>query len=174
MPTTFEVINTTTVGVGGSATISFTSIPATYTDLLIKLSVRGTQAGINQSYVMSLNGSSSNFTSRRFYGDGSSAAVDSPTSCQLEGVGANATASVFSNEEVYIQNYTSTTNAKPISIDGVGETNGATAYIMTQGVLWNPGTSVAITSITFTCTASNFVQYSSATLYGIKSSQEMK
>jgi hypothetical protein len=36
MATTYEIIASVTVGSGGAANIEFTSIPATYTDLVLK------------------------------------------------------------------------------------------------------------------------------------------
>jgi hypothetical protein len=40
MANTYEAIATVTVGSGGATDIEFTSIPGTYTDLLIKSSLR--------------------------------------------------------------------------------------------------------------------------------------
>lgn len=167
MANTFIAISTVTVGGAGSATITFSSIPSTFTDLLVKLSLRGGQANVNQSTTISLNGSSSNFTGKRVYGTGTSAGSDS--ALQLESNGASASASIFSNEEIYIPNYTSS-NSKAINADGVLENNATLAYAILQAGLWNPAAQAAITSITFTAVSNSFVQYSTATLYGIKSS----
>jgi hypothetical protein len=84
----------------------------------------------------------------------------------------SATASTFSNTELYIPNYTSTNN-KSISVDGVAESNSSSsnnrAVALSAG-LYHPSSNVAITSLKFTPSASTFAQYSTATLYGIKSS----
>jgi hypothetical protein len=40
MATTYEIIASVTVGSGGAANIEFTSIPATYTDLVVLFSAR--------------------------------------------------------------------------------------------------------------------------------------
>jgi hypothetical protein len=40
MATTYEAIATVEVGSGGAADIEFTSIPATYTDLVVKVSFK--------------------------------------------------------------------------------------------------------------------------------------
>ena len=40
MAVTHNLISTITVGSGGAASIDFTSIPQTYTDLLVKISLR--------------------------------------------------------------------------------------------------------------------------------------
>jgi hypothetical protein len=86
--------------------------------------------------------------------------------------GATSTASSFSNIEIYIPTYTSTSNPKSFIVDSTHENNATgtnSLYIGLFGELWNPGTQAAITSLTLTPTA-NFVQHSTATLYGIKNS----
>ena len=40
MADTYTLISSVTVGAGGASSIDFTSIPATYTDLLVKFSLR--------------------------------------------------------------------------------------------------------------------------------------
>jgi hypothetical protein len=78
------------------------------------------------------------------------------------------TSNTFANLETYVPNYLSS-NQKSISLDGVGESNTTSDnWLNFVAGLWN-GTS-AITSIGLTCDTGNFVQYSTATLYGIKNS----
>ena len=70
---------------------------------------------------------------------------------------------------VYIPNYTSS-NAKSYSVEAMCETNGSTAYMYIIAGLWNPSTQAAITSISFAPNlGTNFVQHSTATLYGVTS-----
>lgn len=164
---TYKLIETVTVGSGGAASIAFTSIPQTYTDLLIKASIRGLNAAVYQFALITFNGSTSGYSGRRLEGNGASVTsyTGSSTSVALNfGAGANATASVFGNAEVYIPNYTAS-SYKAISSDIVGENNATTAYSVLAADLWS--NSAAITSITITGDGSNFVQYSSASLYGI-------
>ena len=168
MAATYEAIATVTVGSGGAGTVTFSSIPQTYTDLLIKVSARGDANFPNQSYEIRLNGSTSNASGRRIYGNGASAASD--TTAYIEGVGATATASTFSNDEIYIPNYTSSNN-KSVSIDNVSENNATTAYAVLEAFLWS--NSAAVTSIDLVALnagSQEFVQYSTFTLYGIKNS----
>jgi hypothetical protein len=168
MANTYTLISSNTVGSGGVASVTFSSIPATYTDLLVKVSVRGSAASVNQSYRMTFNGSSTTgLTMKRLYGDGASAASDSGTTA--EGVGASATANTFSNDEFYIPNYASA-NYKSFSVDNVGENNAATAYALLHAGLWS--NTAAITSIVFTAVGvgGDLKQYSTFYLYGIKSS----
>ena len=164
MANTFKKIQTVNVGSGGSATIEFTSIPQTYTDLKLVVSLRTNNAGA-EAVMIEFNGSSANLSGRRIYGDGGSAASDTLTNIRFAVNTAADTASVFSNGEFYIPNYTSANN-KSVSVDGVNETNGTNAVQSLVAGLWS--NTAAITSIKLLGNNSgSFVQYSTATLYGI-------
>jgi hypothetical protein len=76
MATTYEKIATTTLG-AGAASISFTSIPGTYTDL--RLVLVGTSPG-NYPSIRYNNDSASNYSMTQIYGTGSSAASNRNTS----------------------------------------------------------------------------------------------
>jgi len=169
MALTYQAIATVTVGSGGASNIEFTSIPGTYTDLKIVISSRSTQAALGEANRISFNGNTTNtdYTQKRLLGTGSAASSQSQTTREtFFNVGANATASTFANSEIYIPNYTSS-NQKSASIDSVTENNGTEAYAALIAINWS-GTA-AITSVSFTSeNSANFVQYSTATLYGIK------
>ena len=168
MALTYVAIATVTVGSGGAANIEFTSIPATYTDLLLVISGRSDRASTDgDNWKLSLNGSTSNFSYRLLYGDGSAATSANDTNnLQPYVSSANQTASTFGNVMAYIPNYTSSNN-KSISVDGVSETNAA--YMGLNASLWS--NSAAITSISLSVNnGTNWLQYSTATLYGIKNS----
>lgn len=170
MANTFIKISTVTVGSGGSATISFTSIPQTYTDLKVVLSGRIARAGQNADDVLlSFNTLTTNFTNRYLYGNGASVLSGStPVRYGAIVPATTATALVFNNSQIYISNYTSS-NYKSYSVDSVSENNAATAYQILITGLWS--NTAAITGITLTpANGTAFDQYSSATLYGIKSS----
>ena len=167
MAKVFKALSTVTVGAGGQAAMEFTSIPATYTDLVIRLSARLTTSPESSpwsSVYVSLNGSSSNFTYRLLYGSGGAAASQSGTT-QIVWVGSSdATASTFGNAEIYIPNYTGS-NYKSISTDFVTENNSGSALMGLNATLWS--NTAAITSFAIAPASGNFVQYSTATLYGI-------
>jgi hypothetical protein len=172
MPTTYEAIATVTVGAGGAATISFSSIPATYTDLKVVMSVRNAYSGGGAAnHYMTFNGSSTGYSGRYISGSGSAASSAGNTGgTSVIYIGAlqnnSWTANTFGNLEVYIPNYTSSNN-KSVSFDTVTENNATLAYAQFGAGLW--ANSAAITSITFTpeSATGDFVQYSTATLYGI-------
>lgn len=167
MPTTYTAIATVTVGSGGSSSIDFTSIPATYTDLHILFSPRSTNSSATYGATIQFNSSSANFSYRALYGSGSVAGSYSDTSSWLGEVpAANATSNTFGNISIYITNYAGSTN-KSFSIDNVGENNATAARADLIAELW--ANTSAITSIKLQ-SAVNFAQYTTATLYGIKNS----
>lgn len=173
MANTYVAIATVTVGSGGSSTIEFTSIPATYSDLVIKLSSRISTAAGREGIKLTFNSNTSSYSYRRLYGyDSNQTGSDNASSQAFILIGNTtadgATASTFGNHEIYIPNYTSSNN-KSTSADAVAENNDASNWQVTLGAgLW--ANSAAITSITLTANANNFMQYSTATLYGIKNS----
>lgn len=154
----------------GQASITFNSIPQIYTDLVLVCSLRG-----NRYAGLSLNGSTANTSSRTLWGTGSTVMSANYTSLPFSNIiltvaKDTSTASTFGNASIYIANYTGST-AKSVSIDSVGENNGAAAEQIMGAGLWN--NTSAITSLTLTSLDDNgaasgtFAQYSSATLYGI-------
>jgi hypothetical protein len=171
MATTMNLIAKQTIGSAGAASVTFSSIPQTFTDLKLVISSRGTFSALGSSYKLSFNGSDSNFSIRALEGAGSGT-PSSFTGTQYVGsaVGATATASTFNNGEIYIPNYTSTANAKSFSVDAASENNGTEAYADLIAGLWNPGTQAAITSLALTPTSGNFTEFSEFAIYGISSS----
>jgi hypothetical protein len=166
MANTFYKISTVTVGSGGAATIDFTSIPQTYTDLKIVLSGRTTDSGATTA-VITFNGLSTNLSSKLIVSTGSSVIAGTATNIPVRINWSTSTSSVFGNSEIYIPNYISA-NLKVVSSDSVNENNATEAYMTLGSHLWNA--TAAINQVTITPSTGNFVQYSTATLYGIKSS----
>jgi hypothetical protein len=154
---------------GSVADITFTSIPATYTDLLVHLSARTNAVGAMDNIKLDFNGTSSNRSFRGVYGTGSAAGSETDTTIMAGYVsGDGATASTFGSTFIYIPNYTSS-NYKSVSTDSVGENNATYALANLNAALWSD--TAAITSIKLYPNASgNFKQYSTAYLYGISNS----
>ena len=130
---TLTLISSATVGAGGAATIDFTSIPQTYTDLVVKISSRDASAGEWNNLDFRISGiSSSDYTAQTTYGVGNSAGVGVETNTsagmRVYHQGNGTTANTFGNIEFYFPNYTSTSNNKTVSVDYVTENN-ATAAI---------------------------------------------
>jgi len=170
MATTYTLIASNALSTS-TAAITFSSIPATYTDLVVKASARDDAAVSRGAFYMTFNGSSaSNYSWRELRDvDGTASSTSGSAAAFIDAgrtVGATATASTFNNVEIYIPNYAGST-AKSASIDNVLENNSATYYSNLTAGLWS--LTSAITSIGFTCTG-NFTQYSTFYLYGIKNS----
>jgi hypothetical protein len=161
---TMTLIASNTVGSGGASSVTFSPIPATYTDLCLKISARSSSTAAEGMYI-SFNGLSSSFTGIYLLGDGANAT--SGVLAQYVGsiYGSNGTTNVFNNTDIYISNYASANN-KSFSVNEVAENNATTAYENLITGLWS--NSAAITSIAVTCTG--FTQYSTFYLYGIKNS----
>ena len=164
MATTFVKIATVIVGSGGASTMDFTSIPSTYTDLNLVLSLRPTS---QDSVYLSFNGSTSSFTSRFLEGSGASAS--SGTATRYVAFPLTTTSNTFSSSSIYIPNYAGATN-KSYSIDSVSEANATTAYADLVAGLWSSTSAINQISISLATGGVTFVQYSTATLYGISKS----
>jgi hypothetical protein len=78
---------------------------------------------------------------------------------------STSTASTFSNSSFYIPNYADSNN-KTVSIDSVTENNGTIAFLGLSAFLWS--NTAAITTVQLRLGYGNFVQHTTATLYGIK------
>jgi hypothetical protein len=177
MANTYSLIASNTVGSGGSSSVAFTSIPQIYTDLKVVTSLRSTTGGaVTYSMFMKMNNlTSSIYSQRALEGNGTAASSFSQsgvdTAVRASTVsGTGATASTFSNSEIYMPNYTSS-NAKSASIDTLTETNATTVYSNLISYLIN--STAAITDLTFTTEPAGgvaFAEYSTFYLYGIKNS----
>jgi hypothetical protein len=165
MANTFVKIASATVGSGGAASIDFIGIPASYTDLCLVHSLRSDNT--DDYYGLQFNSSSSSFTSRSVQGNGSSASSANRSDNFFVGtvVQSNLTANTFSNGQIYIPDYAGSTN-KSFSYDAVQENNATSSLAELFAGLWS--STSAITSIKLVKASGNFVQYSTATLYGIK------
>jgi hypothetical protein len=165
MANTFEIIGSVIVGSGGSSTIEFTSIPATYTDLLLVISARSNRSNVADGFLIKPNNTSP--TVRYITGDGATAYSGTNYSGILPA--ANATASTFGSCSAYFPNYANTSNNKSFSVDDVSENNGTTAYATLSANLYSSAS--AITSIRIeSINAASFVEHSTAYLYGISNS----
>ena len=161
-----------------AASMTFSSIPQTYTDLLIKWTGRLAAGGAVENCTLKFNGSTTSYSNKDLEYVGPDYGVRSLTN--LGGTNdvysghiptSGAAANTFSNNEIYIPNYTSS-NYKVISVDSVAEANSAAildfALAFATG-LWS--NTEAVTSITLASdTGYNLAAYSTATLYGIKNS----
>ena len=169
MPLQLYKIASSEVGSAGASSITFSSIPQGYKDLKLVMSLRGANNNTYNYVSIAFNGVTTNQTMRTvFGGDTSSAQSGTQSNFQFISTGSNTTSSsTFGNHELYVPNYTSSNN-KSASLEVANENNSAASgatYLQLGALLWS--NTAAITSVSLTGITGSFVQYSSATLYGI-------
>ena len=170
MPATYTLISSNVLTTS-AASVTFSAIPATYTDLVLRISARKDGGG-NTFKVQFNSDTATNYSNTVLTGNSSAASSTRNTSqVYVRVFGANEstfTANSFGSSEVYIPSYTVSQN-KPIGNFGVSENNSAAAdaaFINATAGLWQ--NTAAITSIVITDPAAgNFVSGSSFYLYGI-------
>lgn len=169
----FEHIETQTVGAGGAASITFSSIPGTYKHLQIRYVARTTTNTLTAVNVgMRINGiTTSNYVYHSLYGDGAIASsFNNLTPTSWAGpftANAAMTASIFGAGVIDILDYASTTKNKTFRVLTGVDVNGSGGYIGLNSGL--QATTNAITSITFIDYSGNsLAQHSTFALYGVK------
>jgi hypothetical protein len=162
----WTVIAHTEVGSGGAANIEFGSISSSFTDLYLVLSLRTARSAAFDEGRLYFNGSNTSLSTRFLEGTGSTASSGSLSNGYFGIVNSNtSTSNTFSNHVIYIPNYAGSAN-KSYSSDSVSEQNATLSYQDIVAGLWS--STDAINKITIVnAQATNFLQYSSATLYGV-------
>ena len=167
MPTTYTLISSNVLS-SIAASVTFSSIPATYTDLVVRFSTRAdTSNQINLTVNATSGGTAYSWT--RLRGNGSTTASgrssnDSSFGLPGASVETAATANTFSSGEVYIPSYTAS-QSKPMGSFNTQEDNSTTSFINTNAGLYSSNT--AISEIKLAAASGNFVSGSSFYLYGI-------
>jgi hypothetical protein len=164
------LVSTVTVGSGGAASIDFTSIPASATDLVIFVSMKITKASGNPDALeIRFNGdTASNYDTRWMEGAGSGTPVSATTGAtsriyvERGAMPSWYTANTFGNAVIYIPNYAGST-AKSVSADAVTENNATASYQTIAAGRWS-GTA-AINAIKIYSGSSSITEYSTASLY---------
>jgi hypothetical protein len=163
MPSTYTPISSQIL-TSASASFSFSSIPATHTDLIVV--INAAVASSSGDVLMTFNGDTSNsYNYTTMTGNGSTAVSTrslnrSNIPCDYNGW---LTTTLGENCIIHIMNYYNTTTFKTVLTRA---NNAATGVDLNDGI-WRSRT--AINQITFTNNAgSNYIAGSSFTLYGIK------
>jgi hypothetical protein len=167
MANTYTLIEAKTLG-SAVASVTFSSIPQTYTDLQILVSGRSTRSNTLDDTYLNFNSSTANFTGIILYTDNGSS-LGSFSSGRSNGflTGDSATSNIFSNMSIYITNYASS-SFKSVSSDAVTENNATATGMSLAANLWSD--TAAITSINLSFSSFNFLANSTFYLYGIKNS----
>ena len=169
MASTYEPIATTTLG-SDTATISFTSIPGTYTDLRLVLVARTDRASTGNDTVLlrfnSDSGTNYSYTSITGNGTTATSSLSSTVAQIIAGYAPrnNNTSGIFGLTTVDIFSYAGSTY-KTALCTGNSDLNGSGEVNRTVG-LWR--STSAITSVTFSLSSTfKYLTGSTATLYGI-------
>ena len=174
-PSSYESIATVTVGSGGAADITFSSIPSTYTHLQIRGIGRSLYNGaVNESQFMYMQFNSdtaTNYAAHRLQGSGSSA-VSTASINRTDTIPGwtstlNSASNVFYASVIDILDYINTNKFKTVRSLTGGDENGSGSIVYYSN-LWR--STSAITTIKLFAEASNFAQYTQFALYGIKGS----
>jgi hypothetical protein len=179
MASALTKIQSVTVGAGGAATVSFTSIPQTYTDLVMKITARSTYSATNgvDNLIYQFNSTTTGYASQGVFQFGASISAGSwstlTKSVAYGRVGdsgvpmssAGTTANTFSSSDWYIPNYT-WSNPKSWIMDMSAENN-STSNVSAEMDAGYWANNAAITAITLAAYNGDFAQNSTFTLYGV-------
>lgn len=173
MAITYEAIQTVTL-TGNQSSIDFTSIPQTYTDLLLVLSLRG--SGFNATDInMRFNSDTgNNYGYRLFWKDGNTTSVTASNVATANSMftglatGSNTTATAWGSQAIYIPNYR-LSRSKVVSIESVTEANTSDTWNIVNGGIWTGTAAISSISVFPPTGGQNYIASSTATLYGITS-----
>ncbi len=165
----FESIATAT-GTGSSGTITFSSIPSTYSHLQVRILGRSDAAAVTQTAVLTVNNDTgANYAYHSLSGDGTSVSASGTASSsnipRIYSVGNNATASIMSVGIIDIHDYASTTKNKTVRIWTGDDRNGSGRTALSSGLWINTS---AINRVDITTASGNWTTASTFALYGIK------
>ena len=164
-------ISTTTLSTA-TATVTFSSIPADYTHLQIRMMSRCNAAGDSDNVYAQFNSdTASNYSWHYLNGDALNAGANGGASSTTMRFGrhpsANPTTGIFGGTVCDILDYTNTNKYKTTrSLSGYDSngTGGQQVYFLSSN--WR--NTAAVTSISLTSAGGSFITYSSFSLYGVK------
>ena len=161
MPATYEPIATTTLG-STATTVSFTSIPGTYTDLVLVTSIKAATTNTNQ-WMRFNSDSGTNYSSTNLYGTGSSALSTIQSSQdKINSVLSGFLTTTENSPGIYnIMNYSNTTTFKAM----ISRFNNTGVVAQAEISLYR--STSAITSIVFAISAGTF-SAGTVLVYGVR------
>jgi hypothetical protein len=172
MAITYKQIASTTVS-ALTTTVTFSSIPSTFTDLHIVNSLRGQSNASTLNSIMYFNGINGGVAYSQqnwFYHFGSAGSNISLTNSNIQEMyiptNSSNVPNAYAAYSIYIGDYASAAPKNIIAHGGFASNSSADSSFRVIGGLWN--STDAITSISFNVTANNFAVDSMFTLYGIK------
>jgi len=170
MANTYTLITSNTISTP-AYTFTMSSIPQTYTDLMLVCSIRSDYSNSSEAQIL-INGLTSGYNGTLFSGtNGYVGSSQGAFTWSMVMNGSSTTANTFANLEIVIPSYSSTTLPKTLMTNAITENNSSSNAFQWMVASRNTTTS-AVTSITFQAWQSfiNFAAGSSFYLYGIKNS----
>ena len=170
----FEPITAITVPSAGVSSITFNSIPSTYTHLQLRYITRDNRSGqsVDAINIRANADTANNYSNHRLQGDGGGAGATSSNGFTQgyaifgQTTASTATANVFAIGIMDILDYTNTNKFKTFRTLSGYDSNGSGLVGIYSG-LWQ--STAAINSLTLSSNdGSGMLQYSSFALYGIK------
>jgi len=162
---TYVPIATQTIG-SATSSVTFSSIPSTYQDLVLVSSVTNSSSGSNYSLSFRFNGDTgSNYSDTYLYGNGSSAASGRESGTFVNIGNTTSITGTFTPTITHIMNYANTTTYKTV----MGRGNNSGAYVMGAVGLWRSTAAITSMVIAPEFSANNWNAGSTFTLYGIAS-----
>jgi hypothetical protein len=163
--TAYESIATSTVGAGGSTSITFSSIPATYTHLQVRL-MNLSNGSAGDVRVQFNSDTGNNYSKHGLYGSGTAVTANGSASGAFAYGGISGSTTAPGVAVIDILDYANTNKYKTVRNLSGYDLNAAGGYVELQSGAWL--NTAAITSITIFTSGVTYAQYSSFALYGIK------
>jgi hypothetical protein len=162
----YDSISTSTVGAGGVSSVTFSSIPSSYTHLQVRIMCLSSNLG--SDIKLQLNSDTgSNYAQHLLYGTGAVAGALAYTSTNYIAAGITGiTLANPSSTVIDVLDYKNTNKNTTVRTLTGSDTNGVGGFLALESGLWM--NTAAVTSMTFTPLTGTFNQYSSFALYGIK------
>jgi hypothetical protein len=171
MPVTYQLISSNVLS-SSAASVTFSAIPATYTDLVVRASIRTDRSNSNYgNLIFTLNSDTSALYSFTWISGQSTTAASSRTTGRTINDQLNtslSTSNTFNSMEIYLPSYAAS-QSKPLSIITALENN-TTNNNNNQATAFLYRSNTAISNIKLEGDSENFVSGSSFYLYGIKNS----
>ena len=172
MPSSRQLISSQVL-TSSAATVTFSAIPGTFKDLVLRISARTDQNSTTAFLTYYLNAGGTGLQSESYLGAGGSTTETGRTSNSNGGIGSGgfislsgntSTSNTFGSAEIYIPSYTASRNKATGNV-GMGETNATAIQMGITAGLWR--NTAAVTTIALSPSGSNFLSGSSFYLYGL-------
>jgi hypothetical protein len=158
---TYALIESQTLG-SSNATVTFSSIPNTYTDLMLVVNYDSSSTIIANILMRFNSDTSTNYSYTYLQGTGSAAQSGRTANATYAEVGYQSTVG-RSNIIINVQDYANTTTYKT----AIARHNNPAGVVQAYVSLWR-ATPAAISTLTLSCSNQSFVTGSTFKLYGIQ------